>query len=678
MKWLQRKSRFIIKFAPSTIKGKLTFGFLSLSLAPILAIGILSYQYARTALEKEIINKLHAVADNKSFILKSWFQDQLSDSQKLASNLAFRDLLSPYYRIMYPELAAKTPEERRQRAKNLIVGLQESSPFYIDVMLSDQRGKVLLSSSEALNRIGKNLTEIGLAKIELDRTYVSPVFSSQDAQLHVFMITSPVFDDNGAAIGHVILEAELRPIQRLVEERSGLGETGEVVIIDRTRRMLTQSRFTKESTIFKAVPDMKLISLGLQGEKGESFHQDYRGVSVFSTFRPLSEIDSVLVAKIDASEGFAPVAKLRNLALAIVVFTILIVIWVSVKIARSISNPIREGVGLAHRVSEGDLTVTLSGRDTTEMGMLADSLNQMVENLSQMVSRITQIVQNLSASATEMSSAAEQQERNVASQASSINEITTTIQELAQSSNQMGKTSEDVSTQWEESLQIIENGLQAVQKGTGEMNLSKIKTEGITQNIINLSEQTQRINSFVHTVTNIAEQTNMLALNAGIEAARAGEHGRGFAVVATEVRKLADQSQKAAGQIGAIIQEIQGATHNTILAVEEGTKGVDAGVQHVLQAEETLQAVTATIKQTVGSVQEISLAAKQQAIGVDQVSEAMRIIDQGMKGTVAGTKETHGSASHLVTMGQSLHELVKKFQVTNGDRSKKIQEQTRT
>jgi len=215
-------------------------------------------------------------------------------------------------------------------------------------------------------------------------------------------------------------------------------------------------------------------------------------------------------------------------------------------------------------------------------------------------------------------------------------------------------------------LQATEDGNRSVQKGVEEMNLIKGKASGIAQNILNLSEQIQKISSIVHTVANIAEQTNMLALNAGIEAARAGEHGRGFAVVATEVRKLADQSQKAAAQIGAIIQEIQAATHSTILAVEEGTKGVEAGVKQVLQAGATIQTVTSTIKRTVEAVQEISLATRQQAIGVDHVSEAMRNIDQGMRETVSGTKQINVAASQLVTLGQSLQDMVKKFEIADG------------
>jgi methyl-accepting chemotaxis protein len=478
------------------------------------------------------------------------------------------------------------------------------------------------------------------------------------------MFASPVSDHEGNLVGVAALEVELQRIHQLIGERSGLGETGEVIIVDRNHRLLTQSRFSDESTILKNVPDNDAIRLGLQGNKGEAFHRDYRDISVVGSFRPVTEMGAVLITKVDESEGFSPVSKLRNAVLAIITLTILIVTWASMVIARFISQPIREGIGFAHRVAQGDLTAILPIQDSSRTNQLAVSLNQMVEDLKHMVLRISEAVQNTSSAASQLSTASEEQERTIASQAASINEISTTITELAQSSNHVGKIAEEVAGQWREVLQVVEDGNRAVQKGVEEMNLTKVKAEGVAQNILNLSEQIQRISSIVHTVANIAEQTNMLALNAGIEAARAGEHGRGFAVVAAEVRKLADQSQKAVAQIAAIIQEIQAATHKTILTVEEGTKGVEAGVREVLQAGQTLQSVTSTIKHTVETVQEITLATRQQAIGVDQVSEAMRSIDQGMKETVIGTKQTNTAASQLVTLGHSLQELVKKFQLS--------------
>ncbi|MGH7830979.1 MAG: cache domain-containing protein, partial [Candidatus Binatia bacterium] len=275
------------KLLPRTIRGKLIFWFLILSPVPILGIGLVAYYNSKASLEREIINKLNAVADNKSYILKSSFKAQQSDAQSLSNNAAVRDLLSPGFRIVYPDLAAKTDQERTQRAKNLISALQETNPAYADVLLADKGGTVVIASSRAMNQEGKSLSEIGLPRIEADQSFVSPVLFSPIAQQHVFMMSAPIHDNNGVVVGHAILEVELRPIHRLMEERSGLGETGEVIIVDRQRRMLTQSRFSKESTILKTVPDSPAVQAGLEGKTGEVFQPDYRGVSVIESFRPI-------------------------------------------------------------------------------------------------------------------------------------------------------------------------------------------------------------------------------------------------------------------------------------------------------------------------------------------------------------------------------------------------------
>jgi len=356
------------KFTPSTIKGKLTFCFLSLSLTPILAIGILAYLSSRGSLEKEIINKLDAVADNKSYILTIWSKAQLTDAARLTSSDAIKDLLSPSFRIVYPNLVAKTDEERANRVKNLITALQETNSLYVDVLVADGDGKIVRSSSRALLQEGKSLSEIGLAKLDKNEAfYVSPVFFSVPAQQHIFMIASPVHDNNAVVIGHVILEVELRPVHRLIDERSGLGQTGEVMIVDRDHRMLTQSRFSEASTILKTVPDSNAIRLGLQGEKGHDFDKDYRGVAVVSSFRPLPEIGAVLIAKIDEAEGLAPIKKLQIAVLSVIVLTLLVAAWASIVIARTISHPIREGVGFARQVAQGDLTVSMPTRDSSEI-----------------------------------------------------------------------------------------------------------------------------------------------------------------------------------------------------------------------------------------------------------------------------------------------------------------------
>ncbi|MBI2538423.1 MAG: cache domain-containing protein, partial [Deltaproteobacteria bacterium] len=322
-----------------SVTGRITLWYLILSIAPIVAIGFLAYQNSRATLEAEIVNKLTAVADNKSYIIQSWFRDQLRDSQTLANSLAVRDLLSPTFRIVYPNLAAKSGEERSRRVKELIAALQETNASYVDILIADQEGRILISSSKALNQEGKNLKATGLTALTTEKDVVSAVFYSPIAQQPVFTIAGSVYDNNANVVGHAILEIELRPIHRLLEERSGLGETGEVVIVDRNLRMLTQARFSDEPTVLKGVLGNHAIQQGLQGNKGEAFFQDYRRVSVLGAYRPLRAMEAVLIAKIDEAEGFAPVARLRATILIIIVFTMGLAAWVSIWVARVTTRP---------------------------------------------------------------------------------------------------------------------------------------------------------------------------------------------------------------------------------------------------------------------------------------------------------------------------------------------------
>lgn len=325
-----------------TVTGRITLWYLILSVAPIVAIGWLAYQNTRASLEAEIVNKLNAVADNKTYIIQSRFRDQLQDSQNLANSLAVRDLLSPSFRIVYPNLTAKTDAERSQRVKELITVLQEINASYVDVLITNTEGKILSSSSKILNQEGKNLIEIGVIKVGTEKSFVSSVFDSAIAQQPVFAVMASVYDNNANVVGYAVLEIELRPIHRLLEERAGLGETGEVTIMDRNLRMLTQSRFSDESTVLKAVPGNHATQQGLQGNKGETFFRDYRGVSVLGAYRPLKVMDAVLIAKIDEAESFAPVARLRATILIIIVLTMGLAAWVAIWVARVTTRPIQE------------------------------------------------------------------------------------------------------------------------------------------------------------------------------------------------------------------------------------------------------------------------------------------------------------------------------------------------
>src|ERR1051325_9720573 len=242
----------LAKLAPTTIRDKLTLWFLFLSLAPVFATALLAYTISRASLQTEIYNK--------SYSIGKLFKDQLSEAAALTANDALKDLLSPSFRIVYPDLAAKTDAERGRRVKDIITARQETNTSYLDVMIADPEGTIVASSSKSLLQQGKNLKDLGAAGIpEGDTFHITPAFFSKAAQLHVMMILQPIHDNNAKIIGRVALEVDLRPVARLIEERSGLGESGEVIIVDKGRRMLTPSRFSEE--VLKPVPDSKPISL---------------------------------------------------------------------------------------------------------------------------------------------------------------------------------------------------------------------------------------------------------------------------------------------------------------------------------------------------------------------------------------------------------------------------------
>ena len=159
----------------------------------------------------------------------------------------------------------------------------------------------------------------------------------------------------------------------------------------------------------------------------------------------------------------------------------------------------------------------------------------------------------------------------------------------------------------------------------------------------------------------ITEQSKLLALNATIEAARAGEQGRGFAVVATEIRSLADQSKQATVQVRKLLSSIQSATNSAVVATEEGTRKVEAGMGLANRAGESLQLLGRTIEESSSAARLIANAARQQTTGVQQVAEAMAAINDAVNSTVGGLKQTEMSANQLDDLTRSINQLVDSF-----------------
>jgi methyl-accepting chemotaxis protein len=271
---------------------------------------------------------------------------------------------------------------------------------------------------------------------------------------------------------------------------------------------------------------------------------------------------------------------------------------------------------------------------------------------------ITDAAKAVASSSAGITNTVEQQERTVLEQTSSVTETTSTIEELGVFTLQSAEQADSAAGGAKQALVLAEGGTQTVgQTIEGILGL-KDQVTAIANQIIRLSEQTAQISTVSDLVADLANQTNMLALNAGVEAARAGEHGKGFAVVAGEIRKLADQSKKSADRIHSLVNEVQAAINSTVMVTDEGTKKATVGIELAQETGMVFASIADSVNQVFINSQQIAQNSKRQAVAVQQVVAAMNVINLGAKETVAGIVQVKDATTNLNKTAENLEAVV--------------------
>jgi methyl-accepting chemotaxis protein len=267
-------------------------------------------------------------------------------------------------------------------------------------------------------------------------------------------------------------------------------------------------------------------------------------------------------------------------------------------------------------------------------------------------------VGHIQSSSTELEAAASQQATGGREQASAMNEITTTISELLITSRQIAAGAQRVSRIAEETADAARTGDATIEQTRASISAIRAQVDQIVQHMLALGERSQQIGGVVDLVSELAEQTNILAINATIEASGAGEWGRRFAVVAEEIRKLADRTAGSAKEIRALIEDVRGAVNTTVMATEIGAKSVDAGSRQFDEATSAFQRIAQLVSTTNDATREIELSTKQQASAVEQVNIAASDTARVTRETEASATQTRQTAAHLSGLSANLLELV--------------------
>jgi methyl-accepting chemotaxis protein WspA len=335
-------------------------------------------------------------------------------------------------------------------------------------------------------------------------------------------------------------------------------------------------------------------------------------------------------------------------------------------IAKPLGARISEVVSVAENVAGGDLTRNVpDSEDGDELGKLQNAIHVMVDSLGSLVRQIQSSGVQITTSTTEIAASGKQLEATVAEQLASTNEVTATAQQIAATSMNVVRAMDDVKDKAIETADSASHSQQDLDQMEKVMRDLVSATATITSKLDVMHEKANNINTVVTTITKVADQTNLLSLNAAIEAEKAGEYGTGFAVVAREIRRLADQTAVATLEIEQMVKEMQGAVSIGVMEMDHFSKTVTSAVEDVVRISDQVELVIEQVQDLTPKFEMVGQSIEEQSQGAQQISEAMQQLSQGSQQTSDALRESNRALELLDDSTQALRTEISRFHVAS-------------
>lgn len=373
----------------------------------------------------------------------------------------------------------------------------------------------------------------------------------------------------------------------------------------------------------------------------------------------------VLEIAMDRSHYVETIADARNIAITIGVVALVTGLIIATFIGRLISGPLNTTVEAMNEIAEGggDLTRRLDESGSNEISRLGAAFNQFAEKIRTTVSQVNNSTSQLAAASTEMSTITEettkgtqQQQTETVQVVTAMNEMTATVQEVARHANNASDAANKADKASAEGKQVVIETMQAIEALSEEVHSAA--------NVIGqLEKDSENIGSVLDVIRGIAEQTNLLALNAAIEAARAGEQGRGFAVVADEVRNLASKTQQSTQEIQQMIEKLQNGAQSAVKVMDESRTRANNSVSQADKANTSLEEIASSVSMIKDMNSHIATAAEQQSTVAEEINRNIVNISDIVEDTAKGAIQTAQASDELSRLAENLQQLVHQFKV---------------
>jgi len=676
---------------------KFLLGGLLLLVVPIAIIGIVAIVESSSRISSMARDNLKTVTEDLARTLDIAMNEQLMAVKNFAGS---RTVIA----------AAEKVVKDGARGSREELALAESELARYQANEGDRCSSVNIIGLDGLGLASSNSTMVGLDFSARDyfisagkgKTAVGSVLISKATGRIVCVVSGPIYSHGGKMIvGVLSVGLEIKYLTDMVDAVK-IGKTGYATLTDATG--LSIAHPIKENILkvrISAVPGLEAVAKMIdQGTSGFA-ELVYGGSAKVADLAYVPITGWIVISTIKNQELFAPATLIRNVMIAIGLISLLIASILLYLFSRSLTSPLNKIVVAAEGIAEGNLSVELAFASRhDEVGGLSRAFVLMVESLKDMALVAGKIAAGdltvevkprsgedvlgnafaamvaklrahmngiregftvLTTAASEILAATTQVVSGTSETAIAITQTTATVEEVRQAARLSSEKAKNVANNAQLLTQATQSGQAAVADTATVILRIRDQMESIAQTIVRLSEQSQSIGGIIASVTDLADQSKLLAVNASIEAARAGEQGKGFTAIALEIKSLAEQSKQATAEVRGILSEVQKVTGAAVMATERGTKAVEAGVGQSAKAGEAIRVLSESGEEATQAATQIVASSQQQVVGMDQVGIAMASISQAGSQTATSMRQAETAAQNLHELGQRLKALVEQY-----------------